>query len=87
MTSCRVKIGGGFVSGRKGVPLEDFATDIDKLSAKTLQDPSAKFGFDASDLMPGAVGAGTEWKGLTDWLTGKSTKATLDAIEASWPKS
>ena len=83
----RVKLGLGFVSGRKGVPLEDFSTDIDKLSAKTLQDPNAKFGFDASDLMPGAVGAGTEWKGLTDWLTGKSTKATLDAIEASWPKS
>jgi alpha-glucoside transport system substrate-binding protein len=83
----RVKLGGGFVSGRKGVPLELFTTDVDKLSAQILQDPSAKFGFDASDLMPGAVGAGTEWKGLTDWLTGKSTKATLDAIEASWPKS
>jgi len=85
--TARQKIGGGFVSGRKGVPLEDFTTEVDKLSAKILQDPNSKFGFDASDLMPGAVGAGTEWRGLTDWLTGKSTKQTLDAIEASWPKS
>ncbi|MCU1676105.1 MAG: alpha-glucoside transporter [Frankiales bacterium] len=83
----RVKLGGGFVSGRKGVALENFQTEIDKLSAQTLQDPNSKFGFDASDLMPGAVGAGTEWRGLTDWVTGKSTKQTLDAIEASWPKS
>lgn len=84
--TARVEIGQGFVSGRKGVPLEKFNTEVDRLSAEILQDPEAKFGFDASDLMPGAVGAGTEWKGLTDWLTGKDTKATLDAIEKSWPK-
>ncbi|MDQ1723133.1 MAG: alpha-glucoside transport system substrate-binding protein, partial [Frankiaceae bacterium] len=70
----RVKLGGGFVSGRKGVPLDAFNTDVDKLSAKILQDPNSKFGFDASDLMPGVVGSGTEWKQLTSWLTGKSTK-------------
>ena len=31
--------------------------------------------------MPGAVGAGTFWKGMTDWITGKDDKATLDYIE------
>ena len=35
--------------------------------------------------MPGAVGAGTFWKGMTDWITGKDDKATLDYIEQSWP--
>ena len=77
---------GGFVSGNKGVPLATFTTDVDKLSATILQDPKAVTRFDASDIMPPKVGAGTEWKGLTDWITGKSTKDTLDAIESTWPK-
>jgi alpha-glucoside transport system substrate-binding protein len=37
--------------------------------------------------MPGAVGAGTFWKGMTNWITGQDDKATLDYIENSWPKS
>ena len=35
--------------------------------------------------MPGAVGAGTFWKGMTDWIIGQDDKATLDYIEGSWP--
>jgi alpha-glucoside transport system substrate-binding protein len=38
-------------------------------------------------MMPGAVGAGTFWKGMTDWITGKSDADTLNYIEQSWPKS
>ena len=60
---------------------------IDNLSAKTLTDKSATFRFDGSDLMPGAVGAGTFWKGMTNWITGQDDKTTLDYIENSWPKS
>ncbi|MCU1398168.1 MAG: extracellular solute-binding protein family 1, partial [Acidimicrobiales bacterium] len=43
------------------------------------------FRFDASDLMPSAVGSGAEWKQLTAWITGQSTKDTLDTIQAAWP--
>lgn len=44
------------------------------------------FGFDASDQMPGAVGAGTEWAELTEWTAGqKSLDEALQAIDASWP--
>ena len=60
---------------------------IDKLSIEMLQDPSTVFRFDGSDLMPASVGAGTFWKGMTDWINGKDTKTVLDYIEASWPKS
>ena len=60
---------------------------VDKLSAEILTDESATFRFDASDLMPGAVGSGTFWKGMTNWITGQDDKATLDYIENSWPKS
>lgn len=43
------------------------------------------FRFDGSDLMPGAVGAGSFWKEGTNWITGQSTDDTLNAIEKSWP--
>ncbi len=33
--------------------------------------------------MPAAVGAGSFWIGMTDWITGKSTQDTLDFIEKS----
>ena len=32
-----------------------------------------------SDLMPGAVGAGSFWKGMVDWIGGKSTADTIDS--------
>jgi alpha-glucoside transport system substrate-binding protein len=43
--------------------------------------------FDASDLMPGAVGAGTLWKEITAWVVGEDTQTFLDNVEASWPTS
>ncbi len=44
------------------------------------------FGFDASDQMPGAVGSGTEWTILTEWITGQKTlDEALKAIDDSWP--
>jgi len=77
--------GGGWVSANKGLDINNLVSPIDKLSAETLQDPEAVFRFDGSDQMPGAVGAGSFWKEMTAWITGKDTKAALDAIESSWP--
>jgi alpha-glucoside transport system substrate-binding protein len=61
-------------------------SDIDKLSISVLQDPKAVFRFDGSDAMPAAVGTNSFWKQATNWITGQSTKDTVDKIEASWPK-
>ncbi len=36
--------------------------------------------------MPGAVGAGTFWTGMVDYVGGKSAQEVADTIEASWPK-
>ncbi len=42
--------------------------------------------FDASDLMPADVGAGTFWSEGTSFINGdKSAQEAADAIEASWP--
>jgi len=76
---------GGWVSANKGLDPANLTSPIDQLSAETFQDPDAVFRFDASDQMPGAVGAGSFWKEMTAWLTGKSTADALQAIEESWP--
>ncbi|MGN6302651.1 MAG: ABC transporter substrate-binding protein [Angustibacter sp.] len=78
---------GGWVSANKGLDVNNLASPLDKLSAQILQDPKAQFRFDGSDQMPGAVGAGTFWKGMTDWIVGKSDSEVLNYIEQSWPKS
>ena len=72
------------MSANKGLKLENVANPIDKKSVQILQDTSSVFRFDGSDLMPSAVGAGSFWKEMTNWITGKDTKSALDAIEASW---
>jgi alpha-glucoside transport system substrate-binding protein len=75
---------GGWVSANKGLDVANLVSPIDKLTAETLQNPDAVFRFDGSDQMPGAVGAGSFWKEMTSWITGQSTKETLDKIESSW---
>lgn len=78
--------GGGWVSANSGLDREKLKSDIDKLSFDLLSDTTQEFGFDGSDLMPGAVGAGSFWKEMTAWIAeGKSDADVLKAIQASWP--
>jgi alpha-glucoside transport system substrate-binding protein len=59
-----------------------------QVAAQKAVKESKIFGFDASDQMPGAVGAGTEWSNLTQWTAGQETlDQALQAIDASWPSS
>ena len=77
--------GGGWVSANKELKIDNLTSPMDKLSAGILQDPKAVFRFDGSDLMPGAVGAGSFWKEMTNWVASdKSDADVLNAIEASW---
>ena len=41
--------------------------------------------FDASDLMPGEVGAGAFWQGIVDLVDGKALPIILDEIDTAWP--
>lgn len=79
--------GGGWITANKGLDVANLVNPIDKLSASILQDPKTVFRFDGSDMMPGAVGSNAFWKQATAWITGQSTKDTVDKIEAAWPKS
>jgi alpha-glucoside transport system substrate-binding protein len=56
-------------------------------SIAKLLTTATSFRFDGSDLMPGEVGAGSFWKGMTDWASGSADLDTvLKEIDASWPK-
>ncbi|MEO7122425.1 MAG: ABC transporter substrate-binding protein [Lacisediminihabitans sp.] len=73
------------LSPHNNYPTSNYSSPFQTIASKAVA--SAKvFGFDASDQMPGAVGAGTEWTNLTEWTAGSITlDQALKAIDASWP--
>jgi alpha-glucoside transport system substrate-binding protein len=82
----RIKVATGWVSANSGVDKSVYTDPIDQLSAQYLTDPDATFRFDASDLMPAAVGAGQEWKSMTAIFSGStSVDQALKDIDAAWP--
>jgi len=87
-TWANIRVGeGGVISANKGLDPEKASSELLKQSIEILQSEDTTFRFDGSDLMPGAVGADSFWKGVVAWVSGQSTQATVDAIEASWPTS
>lgn len=64
-----------------------FYTTEFQAKAQELLAASTLFGFDASDQMPGEVGAGAEWTELTSWFTGQKTmEQAFQDIDAAWPR-
>ena len=78
---------GDWISAHQGLETESVESPIDQLSVETLQDENAVFRFDGSDLMPAAVGAGTFWRGMVEWLNGAESQQVLSNIEQSFPAS
>jgi alpha-glucoside transport system substrate-binding protein len=82
----RIKAASGWVSANQGVDPSVYTDPVDALSAKYLTDPKATFRFDASDLMPAAVGSGQEWKSFTAWFAeGQSIAQVAKDIDGAWP--
>jgi len=77
---------GGTVSANNGVDASKASSPLLKDTIEILQDPDATFRYDGSDLMPGAVGTNSFWKGIVGWLSGDDSQKTVDTIESSWPK-
>jgi alpha-glucoside transport system substrate-binding protein len=76
----------GLVSANQGVDPANATSEQLENVITILQDKDAEFRFDASDLMPTAVGSGTFWTGMVDWILGADSQDVLDQIEASWPE-
>lgn len=77
---------GGAIAPQLDSDLSWYGDDITRFVAQTILEADS-VRFDASDLMPGAVGSGSEWKELTSWISGSVTiDEALANIDASWPK-
>ncbi|HJS25673.1 MAG TPA: ABC transporter substrate-binding protein [Actinomycetota bacterium] len=77
------------ISANINVGPDCYANQILADSAVVLTDAIANDTgrFDASDLMPGEVGAGSFWTGMVQYMQEgpESLSAVLDEIESSWP--
>ena len=80
--------GNGVLSPNVNVPEEWYASNYKLKVANDIASSATAIGFDASDLMPPAVGAGSFWTGVVDWANanGTNTDAVLQAIDESWPQ-
>jgi alpha-glucoside transport system substrate-binding protein len=76
---------GGALFPHKDQDLNAYPDALSRAQAELLLNAKV-FRFDASDLMPAEVGAGSFWSGMVDLVNGKSIDEVLDAIEASWPQ-
>jgi alpha-glucoside transport system substrate-binding protein len=73
----------GFLTPHLGVNLDAYANDTLRGQGAILQNATT-FRFDASDLMPGAIGAGAFWTGMVNYVSGASAQEVADAIQRAW---
>ncbi|MGB3491770.1 MAG: ABC transporter substrate-binding protein [Elainellaceae cyanobacterium] len=74
-----------YISPHQQVSLDAYADEFTGTQAKILAEATT-IRFDGSDLMPGAVGTGTFWTGMVDYVGGTDVDTVLQSIEASWPE-
>src|SRR5690606_23295659 len=72
-----------FLTPYKGANLDAYANDALKKQGEILTSATT-FRFDGSDLMPGKIGAGAFWRGMVDYVGGKSAKDVADQIQKEW---
>lgn len=76
---------GGALAPQKDVDLAWYGSDLERNIA-ALANEATSVRFDASDLMPGEVGSGSFWKGMTNYVSGVTDLDTaLEEIDAAWP--
>jgi alpha-glucoside transport system substrate-binding protein len=73
----------GFLTPHKGVNAEVYGDPTLRKMNDILLGADT-FRFDGSDLMPGAIGAGSFWTGMVDYAGGKPAEEVANAIQASW---
>ena len=80
---------GSAISTNTSTPADWYAGAYKLKVAADIANNASGIGFDASDLMPAKVGAGTFWTKMDDWANanGADTDAVLKAIDDSWPAS
>ncbi|WP_336057604.1 ABC transporter substrate-binding protein [Nitratireductor sp. CH_MIT9313-5] len=72
-----------FLTAHTGVNTDAYANDAMKKQGEILLEATT-FRFDASDLMPGKIGAGAFWTGMIDYVGGKSAEDVASDIQKEW---
>ena len=75
---------GLFIAPQKDVPLDWYPSAALLGFAEILANADSTR-FDGGDLMPGAVGTGSFWTGVVDFVGGADLDTVLQSIDASWP--
>lgn len=73
----------GFLTPHTGVDTAKYGDDTLRSLGDVLLNATT-FRFDGSDLMPGAVGQGSFWTGMVDYVGGKSAEEVATEIQGSW---
>ena len=77
---------GGALAAHQTARPDMYGAALERRIAELVADATS-FRFDGSDLMPGEVGAGSFWKGMTDYVSGAADLDTvLLEIDESWPR-
>lgn len=73
----------GFLTPYKGANPEAYGSETLRSMGQILTEATT-FGFDGSDLMPGAIGAGAFWTGMVDFVGGASAEDSATKIQNAW---
>jgi alpha-glucoside transport system substrate-binding protein len=77
---------GGALAAHQTATPDMYGQELERGIAELVTEATS-FRFDASDLMPGEVGSGSFWTGMTDYVSGVADLDTvMDEIDASWPR-
>jgi alpha-glucoside transport system substrate-binding protein len=77
---------GGTLAPHKDIQPDWYTNVVDRGVAEIAAAATA-VRFDGSDLMPGEVGAGSFWTGMTNFVAGTvDLETALEEIDASWPR-
>jgi len=77
---------GGWLSPHTTFDTSQYPDEITRATAEIVATADV-FRYDGSDLMPLAVGGGTFWTGMVEWISGDKTAEQVTAeIEEGWPE-
>jgi len=78
---------GGYLYPHDNAPSGVISNPYTQRQQELLTNAGDQFRFDASDLMPSAVGAGAFWEEMTAYTAGdKELEPALQAIDDAWPE-
>jgi alpha-glucoside transport system substrate-binding protein len=76
---------GSFLSPHQDFDTSLYPDDVTREDGEIVGNADP-FRFDASDLMPASVGAGSFWEAMLNWSTGSTDlDSALSGVETSWP--